>query len=476
MSAPKPKGRKAKAASATASARSVGSARAGPAAAVDRSLFDRFESYVGTLYDPESYNGELSPSSYPHQGASRLKYFDDSYVSSVANEIVVFKMYPRLWDTLESSVGGTTPAPSTNNTATVVFESTIAANTTTGGVGRTELVFGGPEGSQDFALTTSIDNVTGFSVNAFACATPAGVAMPFLLVNNGASAAQIRPYYYDPVTLTWGGMGGGFYPLAAGSSYSLASTFPNGASKFAVLYRNGSTEVRSVKLSVCFNMRNPSAAPLTLTYPSGGTSKFQAVLSDPQAIQEDIVRAMSIKLTCMGDLTTTAGRVACALVPRHWTPDPTNVIGSIAALPTGAYDGKLVDGGFITWQPREQQDFTFSPPEVDDDSHYIIMAAQLAHPDTPIRVKSTYVYEVFSLDPSLGSMAWCPSGFGLMEVLATVYAAVPVGSSNDGHKAKKKGALVAMRRLASKGIKWIMENPAEAAAMAAKAAAMVALV
>jgi hypothetical protein len=302
--------------------------------------------------------------------------------------------------------------------------------------------------------------------------------VPFALINRGEEGFQVRIWYRDAVTALWGGVGGGYYPILAGQSLLLSTgAVANGIDRFAILYRNGSTSTRSIKSTVVINERN-SAAPVVLTYPAS-TYKSYAVLTDAQNLDEVMVRAMSMRLTCMGDLTTVGGRVACALVPREFIPDSADPVGSIAQLPTGAYDGKLEDGCHIMWQPREQQDFSYRPPEYDDRSHYLIIAVLLAKLGTPIRLKASFNYEIFSLNPSLGSMSWCPSGFGLLEVLSAVFAAVPPGSSNDGpngHLKKKRSALKSIGRLAKKSIQWVMKNPGEAAAMAAKAAAMAAVV
>jgi hypothetical protein len=227
-----------------------------------------------------------------------------------------------------------------------------------------------------------------------------------------------------------------------------------------------------------YNISLAAATRVVVTYPTTTSEGFSALTSG-QAIDEFRTVAMNLRLTCMGDLTTTGGRAVCALVPREFIPDPADPVGSVAKLPIRAYDGKLIDGCDIIWQPRTANDYSFQPPEWDLGAYYLIVVARLAKAHTSIRLKGSYNYEIFSLDPSIGGMSFCPSAFGLQEVLSFVFASVAPGSSNDGHPQKSKSALAVLGALLKKPLTWVRENPQEAFALAkkvAKAAAAIALI
>lgn len=437
-------------------------------ARVDRDLYERFGAYMEVLFDPEDAGGALAPSEYTHAAAARRKPFDLSYTSSGTNQYVVYKMYPRITKTIVESRGGSVPAPSANNVVFFEFEDTVGAQTVAGLAGRPVVASGG-DSTPDYELPLIAASLGGQSSLAVAATTPAAGNVPVMVVNRGDFGCRVNFYYQDAVTLVWTATT--TYGVPAGGTLIFnTGAVANGISGFGFNVHNASDSPRSLKLTVMVNMRNFSFAPVVLTYPAS-SSKGVSTLDDPQAIDEFRVVAMSMKLTCMGDLTTTAGRVACALVPREFVPDPNDPVSSIAQLPIGAYDGKLVDGCHIVWQPRTAQDYSFQAPEFDGGSYYIIVAALLAHDATPIRLKASFNYEIFSLDPSIGAMTYCPSAFGLQEVTQAVFASVPPGSSNDGHLKKVKAVGRVIQRLMSYPIQWVRDNPDKAISLAKMAAA-----
>ncbi len=440
---------------------------------IDSSLFTRFAPYVESLYDPENASGALFPSEHAHMGASRRKPFNITYTSAVDNETVIFKMYPRLNKTIVKSVDGTVPVPSALNQVFIDFEGNLAANSVSGLAGRPVVASGG-QGSPDFELPMAAAVLGGQNSLAVACSVPAASNLFTMFVNRGDFGIRVNPYYRDAGTGVWTAMT--TFAVPAGASIQVGTTvIANGISGFGFNLHNTSDSARFIRLSAAVNTVNTStSSTVVLTYPASTSSEISA-LADSQNLDQYRTTAMSMRLTCMGDLTTTAGQVACALVPREFVPDPNDIVGSIAQLPTGAFDGKLLEGCDIIWQPRQVEDYDYQAPEFDKGSHYLIVAANLAHANTPIRLKASYNYEIFSLDPTLGMMQFCPSAFGLQEVLQAVFSAVPPGSSNDKHSGKFKGALAALKAVVSKGVKWVQDHPAEVAA-AAKAAAALLLV
>lgn len=464
MSSKKGKGRKAKQQAAADASKRRASER------LDVGMFSRFQPYVETMYDPENGSGALFPSEHTHMGASRRKPIIITYTSQEDDETVVFKMYPRLENTIVQSTGGTVPAPDSTNQVFFVFEGTVPADTVVGLLGRAPVASsgrGGPE--SELPLTTAA--LGGRSSLGVEISTPAGGNLPFMVVSGCDFGFRINPYYRDAVTGVWTATTTNAIPANSTVGFT-TGTIANGISGFGFNIHNTSASPRALRFSVVVNGFNSnSVAPVVLTYPASASQSISA-LTDAQALDEFRTVAMSLRLTCMGDLTTTAGQVACALVPREFVPDPDDVVGSIAQLPTGAYDGKLIDGCDVIWQPRIAVDYDYQPPESDKGAYYIIVAARLAKANTPIRIKASYNYEVFSLDPALGMMQYCPSAFGLQEVLQAVFSAVPPGSSNDGHVSKFRRALAALRSVVKKPIEWVIEHPAEVATMAKAAAAL----
>lgn len=455
-------GKKQKRAAARAAVERVGASR------VDRELYERFGAYMEVLYDPEDATGALAPSEYTHAAAARRKPFDLSYTSSGTNQFVVYKMYPRITKTIIENRGGTVPAASADNVIFFELEDTIGAQTVAGLAGRPVVAYGG-NATPDFELPMVSATLGGQSSLAVAATAPAAANVPLMAINRGDFGCRINMYYQDAVTLVWTAMA--TLPVPAGATVNFTTgAIANGISGFGFNVHNASDSPRSLKVNILVNERTPSLLPVVLAYPASA-SKGVSTLDDPQAIDQFRVTAMSMKLTCMGDLTTTAGRVACALVPREFVPDPADPVSSIAQLPIGAYDGKLVDGCHIIWQPRTAADYSFQAPESDAGSYYIVVAALLAHDATPIRLKASFNYEIFSLDPSIGAMSYCPSAFGLQEVTQAVFASVPPGSSNDGHLKKVKAVGRVLQRLVNYPIQWVRDNPDKAIALAKMAAA-----
>lgn len=434
--------------------------------ALGDNLFSRFEEAVHDIYAPSESAGKLGPSLYPHQGASRKKPFNISYTSAADGEVFVAKLYPRTRDTVVVSVGGTVPGSSADNSISVHYEQPLAGGLYLQTPNRA-LAYGGNDGSENFELPTFSASPVAFTpMTCVACTLPAATAFSSQIVNNGTDAFRVGVASREGGTGTWSQTP--LYAISAGASISFSYTTPAGGSNaMAFIIRNTSSDVRQVNLSCHFNVGS-AAPPATITYPAS-PSKSHSALEDPQDIDEVLIRSADMLLTCMGDLTTTGGRAVAALVPREWAPDSSDIVGSIASLPNNVYDGKLIDGSHVVWQPREQQDFTYSPIETDERSHYIIVAAVLAKAATSIRLKATLNYEVFSTDPTLGAMSWNPSGFGYLEVLAAVFSAVGPASENSSHLDKLKSALRAVRALSRRGVKFVMENP-ELAAKAAKIA------
>jgi hypothetical protein len=466
------KNRKDKKAAASAAARNVADARA------DSAMFSRFERYVNDLYDPEGARTDLvlSPSSEPHPGAPRAVPFDKDYESSVDGEIFIAKMYPRLEKTVTLNTGGAgVPAANSENSVFLDFEDTLPAQTSVGMLGRPATVMGGTT-TPDFELPfEAVSVVTGGLPNlCIGASVPPASTVSFLMINRCDYGLRFTPYQRDTVTGVWSASA----TREVGARASLLSTFTassaNGTNGYALVVTNASDSVRALKSRFLINTSAAGGGGrIALTYPTAAPSSWSA-LDSSQKIDECRTVAMNMRLTCMASSLKDGGRVACALVPREFVPDPADPLGSVARLPIGSYDGKLRDGCDITWQPRRKDDYDYQPPEWDLGSYYIIVVARLAEANTSIRLKASYNYEIFSLDPNLGGMAYCPSAFGLQEVLRYVFANVPAGSSNDGHLRKKETALAILGGLAKKPLKWIMNNPEEAKRIAMKIASTVA--
>lgn len=449
----KGKGRKGKRAAASNAVQRAADAR------VDKEMFTRFEPYIATLYDPEHPSVSLAPSVHTHQGESRRKPFVITYTSAVDDETVVFKMYPRPTKTIVQSMGGTTPAASTNNQVFFEFEGMVPAQTVVGMAGRALVVSGGA-GAADFELPIIPVSLGGHASLGVEASTPATIPIPILAVNRGDYGLRINPYYRNAATSVWTALPTAAVP--AGATIGIPSGgLPDGTSGWGMNVHNASDTPRFLKLTFVVNNYINGINPGTLTYPAVLSAGISA-LDSTQALDEFRTVAMMMRLTCMGDLTTTAGQVACAMVPREFVPDPDDVVGSIASLPVNSFEGKLIDGCDVIWQPRTEDDFKFQAPEFDKGSYYLIIAARLAHADTPIRLKASYNYEIFTLDPNLGNMRYCPSAFGLDEVTQVVFSTVPPGSSNDGHKSKLAAALAVAKRVGSLPLAWLRENPDKA--------------
>jgi len=438
----------------------------------DRELFERFAGYLGDIYDPAGATPRLAPSRDVHFGAPRRKPFDISYTAgSGGNELVIFKMYPRLEHTLLKSVGGTVPPAGVDNVAFFRVEGSVGPDTTTGTTGMNFNAYGGVD-DPEFELATSQAVVSGSNTDIVEVAAGPAAAVPMTVVNRSAYGFRLYTYLRETGTGTWMSMASfNNIVIPAGASFTSSASLAAGFDAIAFLVRNGNTSTtKAINFEVVMNGKVPSSTAQTLTYPAG-TSSSLSVLSGNQDLDEFRIVGMSMLLTCMGAYDTLAGRVACAMVPRHWTPDPADPLGSIAALPVGAWDGPLEKGCHIVWQPREGQDFSYNPIEWDNGSYYIIIAALLTQPYTPIRLKGSCNYEIFTLDPAIGAMAPCPSAFGLNEVMSAVFASVPPGSSNDDHPKKKRGVLAVVRRLAKQPLDWVMKNPEEVIRMGKLAAA-----
>lgn len=466
-----PKGKKVKRSAAASAAAKAAADRA------DSGMFSRFGTYVDALYDPEAARDDLklAPSAEPHPGAARAVPFDIDYTSTADDEILVAKMYPRLENTIVVNKSGTVPAPSVENSVFFDFEDTLPAQTTVGMVGRPVLVYGGTT-TPDFELPFESAPVTTSGFQNLACGFSIGAAaaIQIQVVNRGDFGMKVYLYQRDTVTGVWSAATQREVTARATATGSLTAS-ANGSNGFAIAVVNASDSVRSLKLRVMFNLPLTGSARVSVTYPAS-TSKAFSALTTSQAIDEYRTVAMNLRLTCMGDLTTTGGRVACALVPREFVPDPSDPVGSVAKLPIGAYDGKLIDGGDVIWQPRRKDDYDFQPPEWDYGSYYLILVARLAKQNTSVRIKASYNYEIFSLDPNLGGMAYCPSAFGLQEVLRLVFASVSAASGNDGHELKASKAAAVFSEMIKKPITWIRAHPEEALAFAKKAAKAVAKV
>jgi hypothetical protein len=426
---------------------------------VDKEMFSRFDPYIATLYCPEEPRNALAPHVKPHPGDTRRKPFDITMSSSGANETVVFKMYPRLSDTIMKNKGGTVPTPDTMNQVFIDFEDAVSADSVIGTAGRNILAQGG-RGTKDFELPMTTVSLGGRNSMVVESATPAASALNVMYVNKGDYGVRVNPYYRDAVTGVWTALA--TLAVPAGATVPISSgAIANGTSGYGFNVHNTAAASRFIKLSVVQNCQITGITTPALTYPASPWSSESAVI-DAQALDEFRTVAMSMKLTWLGDLTTAAGRVACALVPREFVPDPDDVVGSIARLPIGAYDGQLKEGCHIIWQPRTEDDFKYQACEFDRGSYYIIIAALLAQPNTPIRLKASYNYEIFTLDPTIANMRFCPSAFGLDEVTQVVFENVPPGSSNDGHKSKLAAAMAVARKIANMPLQWVRENPEKA--------------
>ncbi len=471
MAEKKRNGRKGKRSAARAAAEKVAAERG------DSRMFSRFSSYVDTLYDPEGAGSDLklAPSEFARAGAPRRVPFDIDYESAADNEVFIAKMYPRLENTIVVNKGRvSSPAASAENSVFFEFEDTIPAQTTASMLGRPFSAFGGTT-TPDFELPFEAAPVVTGGVNNVCCAFSVAAAqvLRITLVNRGDYGMRVILYQRDTVLGTFASSA--TVEVTARSTLTISQTSSaNGSNGYAIQVVNASDSTRSLSLKVMYNLSIASAGRVTLTYPNV-TSQGYSALTAGQAIDEFRTVAMSLRLTCMGDLTTTGGRAVCALVPREFVPDPADPVGSVAKLPMGAYDGKLIDGCDIIWQPRTAADYSFQPPEWDLGAYYLIVVAKLAKQNTSIRIKGSYNYEIFSLDPSIGGMSYCPSAFGLQEVLAYVFATVPPGSSNEGHLEKAKNAVRVMARLLSKPITWIRENPDQALKLAKTVAKGVAM-
>lgn len=447
------------------------------AARGDASMFNRFADYIDTLYAPDaSEDLSLAPCSVPHPAAPRRVPFDIDYSSGAANEVVVYKMYARPERTIVASTGAVAvPGPSTENAVFWDFEDTLPLQTTTGLIGRPTIAYGGTL-DPDFELPFEAAPATvgGLQTYAIAASVGAAATLPVTVLNRCDYGMRVRLYQRDTVTGVWSGAVASEVGARGQSSFNIVSS-ANGSNGYALTIQNASDSPRALSCRLMLNVPSSSPTRVSLTYPAS-TSKNYSAITSSQKIDEFRTTAMSLMLTCMGDLTTTGGRVVCALVPREFIPDPNNIIGSIAALPIGAYDGKLQDGAHIIWQPRSFQDSQFNEVQWDHSSHYIIIAASLAKANTEIRIKGSYNYEIFSLDPSIGGMSYCPSAFGLNEVLNAVVASVRPGSSNDGHFDKVKRAAAAVAALAKRPLEWVIKNPGDALALAKRAAKIAATV
>lgn len=426
---------------------------------VDSAMFSRFGPYIKTLYDPDNPGEDLCPSVHTHQGDSRRKPIVFSHVAAADNETVVFKMYPRPTKTLMKSFGGTTPAAATTNQVFFEFEGVVAAQSVVGMAGRNLVTLGGA-GAEDFELPQVVATIGGQASLGVEASTPAAASVPTLLVNRGDYGLRVNPYYRDAVTHAWAALSTAAVP--AGATVALPTgAIANGIEAFGFNIHNASDTPRFLKLTWVVNSLVNGTAPAVLTYPTVASSSVSA-LDSVQSWDQFRTVAMSMLLTFTGDPLTAGGLVACALVPREYVPDLNDPVGAIAALPENAYDGPLSEGCHIVWQPRTDEDFKFQQPEFDDGSYYIIIAANIAHKDTSIRLRASYNYEFFSLDPNLGNMRYCPSAFGLDEVTQVVFSQVGPASSNDGHKSKLAAALAVAKKIASMPLDWLRENPEKA--------------
>lgn len=437
---------------------------AAAASRLDSAMFSRFGPYIKTLYDPDNPGEYLAPSVHTHQGDSRRKPIVFSHVAATDNETVIFKMYPRPTKTLVKSFGGATPAPSVLNSVYWEFEGVVAPQSVVGLVGRSVLAFGG-QGAQDFELPLVAALLGGQSSLAVEASTAATDNVPYIIVNRGDYGLRVNPYYQDAVTDVW--TAGATFGVPAGATLnSSTGAVANGIKAWGFNVHNASDTPRFLRLSISWNVSIPGVISKTLTYPAVASSAISA-LDVVQTWDEFRTTAMSMLLTFTGDPLTAGGLVACALVPREFVPDPLDPVGSIAQLAQNNYDGKLIDGCHIVWQPRTVDDFKYQKPEFDDGSYYIIIAANLAHADTSIRLRASYNYEFFSLDPNLGNMRYCPSAFGLDEVTQVVFSQVSPASSNDGHLKKLRAALEVAKKIAMMPLDWVRENPDKAMEMGA---------
>jgi len=185
---------------------------------------------------------------------------------------------------------------------------------------------------------------------------------------------------------------------------------------------------------------------------------------------------MDCLLTYQGSTLDNQGAIAVCGCSEELTPIDGGYYQSIAQRPFDSYEGRLAsqgetDGG-AHWHLLHDDIRAYSLSKTEDlvtgPRGYFGIKGMDPDQITRVMVKITLNY--YTIDPSF-SMSFQPPWGSTDLLLHTLRVSVPLVSSNDSHLEKLYRLA---RRKASEAAKWALNNPEEAAAMAATGMAMLA--
>jgi len=198
---------------------------------------------------------------------------------------------------------------------------------------------------------------------------------------------------------------------------------------------------------------------------------LQGAITD---MQSWCVTAQDVLVTFEGDTLQDGGAIASARVPRNWTPLTNDPYSELLLLPYDRMDGPLRNGTHVHWIPGSLDDVTPVDDPIDDvnfGAYKMVVAGTITHPGASVRVRVCTAVAYFSTNPSYGNMDWAPPAVDFSLLLQYVARVVPAATSNDKHLITKLASLAGKN--AKLGLKYLVENPAALAKLAATIAAMV---
>lgn len=411
--------------------------------------------YAYRLIDPDGHDPKLAPSPVPIRGtAVKTRLVQDlksRYVGGGTEGALYGEVLPTLDNTVSlSSNAAVTPAVIGTTPQSVVL--TGNATPQWSGVNAGSLTGGA-------SMNMTFDSVIGTS---FFVTSQSGVHSPYFDLTHGAIGHALdvrvqlsRANYVSEVSTTATSIQAGQTTRITLPISSWASAGPTGYITVEARSSNGGT----------FDYRlygNSGTPDLFFGYPQD-QSTTQVV---PLEILADVADLQTFKLTALGILGSyqgsdlaNGGRVACARVPRSWSPDEDDILSAIAKLPYDSYEGALKDGFHMHWQPSSVSDLipedgvTDSAPPL----YKYVFAIAADDKTQSFRLRVTAHVEYFSTSSAYGAMNYAPSGESLAVMLHYLAESVPLATSNDSHLREKLMRLV--KGAGKSGIRYVLAHP-----------------